>query len=65
MGRAVVQGRQRASDLRFCAKFDAKFTAVESRFGTLDQKLSRQCVWLTGMMVTLLIAVVGALLTRQ
>ena len=46
------------------AKFDAKFARVDARFEALEQKISRQFIWLTGMMVTGLIAVVGSLLAR-
>ncbi len=37
---------------------------MDERFDGLDQKMSRQFLWLAGMQMTLLIAVVGALIAR-
>jgi uncharacterized coiled-coil protein SlyX len=41
---------------------DRRFEAMDAKLTALDQSGSRQFAWLAGMMVTLLIAVVGALL---
>ena len=38
---------------------------LDARFQTLDDKVSRQFVWLVGVQVTTLLAVVGALLARS
>ena len=37
---------------------------VDARFASLDDKVSRQFVWLVGIQVTVLVAIVGALLAR-
>jgi ABC-type phosphate transport system auxiliary subunit len=54
-------------DARF-AQVDARFIQMEARFGQLDQrvdsldaKMSRQFVWLVGILVTALVAVLGVL----
>lgn len=44
---------------------DARFDAVDRRFEALDAKMSRQFVWLVGIMVTVLVAVVGAVLSAS
>ena len=66
-----VDGRFEAMDRRFEA-IDRRFEAVDRRFDTvdrridaLDEKLSRYFVWLVGLQVTTLVAIVGALLTRS
>ena len=66
-----VDGRFEAMDQRFEA-IDRRFEAVDRRFDTvdrridaLDEKLSRYFVWLVGLQVTTLVAIVGALLTRS
>ena len=66
-----VDGRFEAMDRRFDA-IDRRFEAVDRRFDTvdrridaLDEKLSRYFVWLVGLQVTTLVAIVGALLTRS
>ena len=66
-----VDGRFEAMDRRFEA-IDRRFEAVDRRFDTvdrridaLDEKLSRYFVWLVGLQVTTIIAIVGALLTRS
>jgi uncharacterized coiled-coil protein SlyX len=38
---------------------------VDARFQTLDDKISRQFVWVVGVQVTTLVAIVGALLARS
>jgi hypothetical protein len=50
---------------------DARFEAVDRRFDTadrridvLDSKVSNHFVWLVGLQVTTLVAIVGALLAR-
>ena len=43
---------------------DARFDAVDRRFEALDAKMSRQFVWLVGIIVTTLVAMVGAVLSR-
>jgi hypothetical protein len=65
-----IDGRFEAMDRRFEA-IDRRFEAVDRRFDTvdrridaLDEKLSRYFVWLVGLQVTTLVAIVGALLTR-
>ena len=43
------------------ARLDALDQKVDRLFGALDHKMSRQCLWILGVQVTILIAVVGAL----
>ena len=43
---------------------DARFDAVGRRFDALDDKVSRQFVWVVGIIVTTLVAMVGAVLSR-
>jgi hypothetical protein len=43
---------------------DARFEGHDRRFDGLDDKMSRQFVWLVGIQVTTLVAMVGALLAR-
>lgn len=45
-------------------RLDQRFERVDQRFDALDAKLSRQFMWLAGMLLTTLIAVVAALVTR-
>ena len=65
-----VDGRFEAMDWRFEA-IDRRFEAVDRGFDTvdrridvLDEKLSRYFVWLVGLQVTTIVAIVGDLLTR-
>ena len=69
--REAVRNLEHRMDVRFEA-VDRRFEAVDRRFDTvdcridaLDNKVSRQFVWLVGLQVTTLVAMVGALLTRQ
>jgi hypothetical protein len=43
---------------------DRRFERVDRRFELLDDKLSRHFLWIVGIQVTTLVAIVGALLTR-
>ncbi len=45
------------------ARIDALDQKVDRLFGALDQKMSRQFLWILGVQVTVLVAVVGALVT--
>ncbi|MEQ1759415.1 MAG: hypothetical protein ABL986_13925 [Vicinamibacterales bacterium] len=45
-------------------RMDAGFESVDRRFGELDQKMSRQFAWLVGIIVTVLVAVVDAMIAR-
>ena len=45
-------------------RVDVRFEAVDRRIDSLDEKVSRQFVWMVGIQVTTLIAIVGALLAR-
>jgi hypothetical protein len=65
-----VDTRFEAVDRRFEA-IDRRFEAMDRRFDTvercidgLDDKVSRQFVWLVGLHVTTLVAIIGALLAR-
>ncbi|HVZ22353.1 MAG TPA: hypothetical protein VG871_14875 [Vicinamibacterales bacterium] len=48
-------------DGRF-AQMDARFAQVDVRFDHLEDKMSRQFVWLVGIQVTTLLAMIGGLL---
>lgn len=67
--RASIRQLEHRMDLRFDG-MERRFEAVDRRFGVidhrfegLDQKVSRQFVWLVGIQVSTLIAVVGAFVT--
>jgi uncharacterized coiled-coil protein SlyX len=58
-------------DARF-AQVDARFVQVDARFDRLEDNMSRQFLWIVGIQVTTLIAIVaslieamGALVTRS
>jgi uncharacterized coiled-coil protein SlyX len=70
---AIVSLEQRmdrrfeAVDQRFTAledKMDRRFTEVDHRIDGLDAKMSRQFLWLVGVQVTTLAAMVAALVAR-
>ena len=72
--RDAVRDLERRIDVRFEA-IDRRFENIERRLETvdaglsrrmdaLDDKVSRQFVWLVGVQVTTLVAIVGALLAR-
>jgi len=50
---------------RFEQRVDRRFEAVDRRLEAVDDKLSRQFQWLVGLQITMLLAVVGALLARS
>jgi uncharacterized coiled-coil protein SlyX len=62
LGRSV-DARFDTIDRRFDI-VDRRFEAVDRRIDSLDAKVSRQFVWLVGIQVTTLVAIVGALLAR-
>jgi uncharacterized protein Yka (UPF0111/DUF47 family) len=45
-------------------RIEQRIDRVEHRIDGLDDKMSRQFLWLVGIQVTTLIAVVGAVLSR-
>jgi hypothetical protein len=58
--REAVRSLEHRMDARFEA-VDRRFDTVERRIDVLDDKVSRQFVWLVGLQVTTLVATVGAL----
>jgi uncharacterized coiled-coil protein SlyX len=60
----AIELRFEAIDRRFDA-IDRRFETFERRIESLDDKVSRQFVWLAGAQVTTLVAIVGALLARS
>lgn len=58
-----MDARFEAVERRFEA-IDRRFEAINRRFELMDDKMSRHFLWLDGIQVTTLIAVVGALLSR-
>lgn len=68
---AQIDARCTQLDGRF-AQVDARFVQVDARFDRLEDKMSRQFLWIVGIQVTTLIAIVaslvgvmGALVTRS
>lgn len=59
-----ADGRFEAIDRRFEA-IDRRFDTVDRRIDALDAKVSNQFLWLVGLQVTTLVAIVGALLARN
>ena len=45
-------------------RMDTRFEAVDRRFDTLEAKMSTQFMWLIGIQVTTLVAIVAALISR-
>jgi hypothetical protein len=45
-------------------KFEAFRDRTDARFDALDDKISRQFLWIVGIQITTLVAVVGAVLSR-
>ncbi len=60
---ALVEVREAVRSLEH--RTDSRFEAMERRFDALDQKVSNHFVWLVGLHVTTLVAIVGALLARS
>jgi uncharacterized coiled-coil protein SlyX len=60
---ASIDQRFSAIDQRFTA-VDQRFSAVDRRLDNLDAKMSRQFLWLVGIQVTTLVAIVAALVAR-
>lgn len=46
------------------AVVEARLASVEARLDRLEDKVDRHFVWLVGIQLTTLVAIVGALLTR-
>jgi hypothetical protein len=59
---SLVEVREAVRSLEH--RMDTRFETVDRRFDTLDDKVSSQFVWLVGLEVTTLVAIVGALLTN-
>jgi len=59
----LIEQRFAAIDQRF-AGIDQRFVGLDQRIDNLDAKVSRQFMWLVGIQVTTLIAIVAALVAR-
>ncbi len=59
---AMIEVRDAVRHLEL--RLDARFESVDRRIDGLDDKVSRQFLWLVGIQVTTLVAMVGALLAR-
>ena len=59
LAQAVARLEERV-DRRFDAN-DKRFSGIEHRLDRLDDKVSRQFIWLAGMQMTVLITLVAAL----
>jgi uncharacterized protein (DUF3084 family) len=60
---AAIDQRFAAIDQRF-AVVDQRLSALDMRIDGLDAKMSRQFMWLVGIQVTTLVAIVAALVAR-
>ena len=61
---ARMDRRFEQMDQRFDQRFaliDQRFLGVDQRLDNLDAKISRQFIWLVGLMVSLMIAVIGGM----
>jgi hypothetical protein len=58
-----IDGRFEGVDRRFDA-VDRRFDTMDRRIDALDDTVSRQFVWLVGIQVTTLVAIVSAMLVR-
>lgn len=45
-------------------RLEARLDRMEARFGTLEDRVSRQFVWTVGVQVTTFVAIVAAMLSR-
>ncbi len=61
--RETVRQLEQKMDARFDL-VDRRFEAVDRRFEFMDGKISRQFIWVVGVQVTTLVAIVGALIAR-
>ncbi len=57
----AIDRRFEAVDRRF-EDVDRRFIAIEGQISALDQKMSRQFLWLMGALTTVLVSVIGSLL---
>ena len=57
----AIDARFETVDRRFEA-IDRRFTMLEAQIAALDQKMSRQFLWLMGALTTVLVSVIGSLL---
>jgi predicted nucleic acid-binding Zn-ribbon protein len=65
--RGTIRHLEQRVDVRFDAvdrRFDALDDKMSRHFDALDSKVSRQFVWLVGIVVTVLVAMVGTMLSR-
>jgi uncharacterized coiled-coil protein SlyX len=65
--RDTVRHLERRLESRFDAveqRIEARFTSMDHRVAALEDKVSRQFVWLIGVQVTTFVAIVAALLSR-
>jgi len=62
--REELSGRIDALDQRLSGRIDALDQHLSGRLEALDHKVSRQFVWLVGIQVMVLLAVIGALLGK-
>ena len=49
---------------RFEQRVDARFNAIDARFNALETKMSTQFLWIIGVQVTVLVALLAAMLSR-
>ena len=62
--REAVRSLEHRMDARF-ESVDRRFDTVDRRIDALEQKVSNHFVWLAGLQVTTLLAIIGALLARK
>ena len=57
----AIERRFEAVDRRF-EDVDRRFGSIEAQIAALDRKMSRQFLWLMGVLTTVLVSVIGTLL---
>ena len=62
--RDAVRHLDQKMDTRFDL-VERRFESADRRFESMDDKISRHFVWIVGVQVTTLVAIVGALLARS
>ncbi len=61
---ARLEARLSAFEQRIEMRMESRYDGLNRRMDTLEDKLSRQFVWMVGVQVTTFVAIVGALLAR-
>ena len=60
-----VDARFNAFEQRMDARFNASEQRMDARFNALEHKMSTQFLWIIGIQVTVLVAVLAAMLSQS